>query len=230
MLRHHPPGRTQELDRVLQATRAWVGLPEPGPARLWWPVRLVRLGAALRLIDDPGCGARAREIVTEAVRDHLQGFPDDEVAAAAHRFELVLGPYLAHLQALQLSGAAEEFADRLRREMDPEDWLVAEGRMGLSAEEFYLKTFNLTGRVTFFGVDPWTAEELDRRAADFTSRLQGLPEPPASTLGLAHDPLLRGWLERDPLIELTLALLRRHAAAEGSSAALAQELLTAHGF
>ena len=114
--------------------------------------------------------------------------------------------------------------------MDPDDWLVAEGRMGLSAEEFYLKTFNLTGRVTFFGVDPWTAEELDRRAADFTSRLQGLPEPPASTLGLAHDPLLRGWLERDPLIELTLALLRRHAAAEGSSAALAQELLTAHGF
>jgi hypothetical protein len=228
VLRKDPPGRTQELDRLLQATRAWVGLPEPGPARLWWTLRVVRLAAALRLVDDSGCGERAAEIVAETVRDHLEGFPDDDAAAAAHRLELVLGPYLAHLHALQLTGEAKEIADRFKREMDPEDWLVAEGRMGMGADEFYMKTFNLTARALFFGVEPWTATELDSRAADFRSRLDALPEVPAGEFGLAHDPLLRGWLEADPLIEHTLAFLRAHAAGGGASAELARVLLAAH--
>ena len=86
-----------EMIRDVPAAQRTSALDELSASRMMYALRIFRLAVSLRLVDDEGCGARAREIAQQAVRDHVQNFPDSPVEAAAHRWELALIPASARM-------------------------------------------------------------------------------------------------------------------------------------
>ncbi len=72
-----PDERRGALDR-LRLPRTMVGL------------RVLRLAAALRLVDDPVVGPTASEVAAAMVAEHETGFADESLEAATHRVEMAL--------------------------------------------------------------------------------------------------------------------------------------------
>ena len=147
VLRQSPQNRTRELDRFLLATRPWVGRDEPGPAKLWWPFRIIRLAAALRLAAEPDCGERATEIVSRGgSRSLLRASPRVRLQLLLMLTSWSLARTfvreLAEMTAQQVENRAQEF----RAEMDLEDWIAADAAIGLQAEQLPLLRSSTSAR------------------------------------------------------------------------------------
>ncbi len=166
---------------------------------LWW-LHVVLLGGCLALRGQPGCEPQATEVARQAARDCLLGFPDDPAAAASWRLQRVAIPYV-----YRLAGFA------------PLDEVAAQAQVRLSAEQrlrHNIHPFWFLGHIVrsttidlLARVDPWTPEELDRRASQVATALSKLPEPPGRWHEGALDPWLRSWATHDELVMCGLAVL-----------------------
>jgi hypothetical protein len=180
-----PDTRPREFGLLLTAAQ----VPPGGPARLWWPLRALRLAIALRVRHESGCEAVAGEAIREAVRDHLRGFPTDPLARAAHRLERSLPVLLARLIAQSaIDLPAVEAAARAT--LDPELWL----RMPITASSIALVNVNAGSRKLWF-TSEWTEEALNTQAADIEQLLKAIPDSPrrAQVLGPRFDETTVRW-------------------------------------
>jgi hypothetical protein len=192
-----PAGQLVELDSFLEACMPR-GTGDAKP-RVFWMARLIRLDAALKLVGPSDLGARASEIADGAIRDHLENFPDDPVARAAHRLELVLAPFVVRqLLAegpIDYSGEAE----RLRQLVDPEVFL----RSRFEAPDLFTRHVTLICRRLWAKVEPWEAGTLNMWADLFEALLPTIQFDRQKMLGPAADPFLEGWQLEDPLKKCT---------------------------
>lgn len=166
---------------------------------LWW-LSVVVMGGSLDLRGQPACEPYATEAARQAMRDCLLGYPDDDAAAASWRFQRVAIPLLLRIYG---AGPLEEMAKEIRLRLSPENrirydpspaWLVGHG--------LRIATINLLA-----SVDPWTPEELDKRATEAAGDLDRLSAlPPDPRIGPAGDPWLDSWKTTDPLLMCGLAV------------------------
>ena len=197
--------RGRELENFVDATKPRFDtktrkeLPEPGPPRMFWMLRIIALGTYLELLDDPGCGNQARALASQAVRDHLFNFPDDELARAAHRLEQILPPFLLRTalatDEIDLPAAVGAIADLLSDE--------AKLRQRPDADRMVLQIVSLQARMVFAQID-WTVETLTSAARELEAVLPTITYRTDRGQGQAHDPFMQFYLETDQLILGTL--------------------------
>jgi hypothetical protein len=189
--------RAEEFANFLRATQ----VPAGGPQRPWWNLRVLRLGAALRIRGIEGCGEFAEYTIREAVRDHLLGFPDDPLARAAHRLErplpVVMGRLYSEPSLIDLRAIAAQTTMTVDEEM-----LIRRPVSGSGLAQLHV---NLEAR-RVWNMVPWSEEALVRSAKLFEGLAQSLPDPPerAELLGWLWDPASLRW---DGLIGYTLIFL-----------------------
>ncbi len=205
--RQAPQNRIRELKSFVPGASSSETGENPRPARMWWALRAVRFATAIRLTGDVDCGSFALSIAREAARDHFLGFPDDELAAAAHRFGLALGPYVVYSLGPTTGATLRTMSEQLAEEMDPADWIAANASLRLQPDHLFAGAVNLAARAAFFGAEPWTVEELLRRAESMEEQLSVNPVQPRTPRVSMGDPWLRSWLDSDPLMETTKAVL-----------------------
>ncbi len=194
LVRERPPEeRAGAFDEML--TAATVG----ETIRQTFSLRVLRLSVALRLIGYEGCDEDAREIAEQAARDGSQGFPDDPLAAAAHRFEMVLAALVARVVLVSGTDHALAAADALKRQMDVERWIREEARFGLRADALLGRFVELGFRRLWTMQSPWTTEALDQAAGELTGALEKLPRRAGVEIGQIGNSNYEGHLEHDPL-------------------------------
>lgn len=202
------PLRSRELDKFVDAARPrWdLGtgkeLPEPGPARMFWMLRVIALGTYLALVDEPGCGEHAAELARAALRDHLLDFPDDALARAAHRLERVLPPFVLRValatEDLDLPKVASQIAEPLSDE--------ARLRRRPDSDAMLLQLVSITCRSTFAQI-PWTVDALSEAANQLELVTPRIRYRTGGARGQAGDPYMERYLSTDMLVAATLEVL-----------------------
>ncbi len=166
---------------------------------LWW-LQIVVLGGCLELRGQPACEPYATDTATQAIRDVLLGFPDDPAAGASRRLQRSLIPVLARVGAL---GPLEGLSQTTRARLSPEDRI----RYRFDPSWFFMN-FIRSSAIDFLGkIDPWTAEEIDKQAAEVVESLRRLPIPDREWIGPMGDPWLQSWQRVDPLLMCGLSVL-----------------------
>lgn len=218
----HPILRVREFESFEKATTPH----GETHSRMWFWARVARMGCAVLLIDDDGCGEHCREAATRAARDHATCFADDPVTAAAHRLQRLLGPLSWRLAAYSkpaLDRAAQQLVDAL----DPEDWLRLDGVIGVTPDRAYTRAAMSRATQMLAAIKPWDIPTITAAATAAEEALERLPRLPAmDDLQPAGDPWLDSWLQNDPLPGASAATLQSLAqrSANPAVAAFAAEL------
>lgn len=165
---------------------------------LWW-AHVVALGSGLELRGNPGCEPDATEFARRATRNCLLSFPDDE-AAASWRLQRVAIPVACRVVGL---APLEDLAAKARQRLSAEQQI----RMRIDPGWFLGHAVRKAMIDLLASVEPWGAEELDRKAGEARARLAKLPIPTADWHGPVTDPWLMGWAEHDELLMSGLAVL-----------------------
>lgn len=187
--------RSAAFDDFVQAARI------DDTIRMTWALRVLRLAAALRVVDDEVCGDRARAVAEAAAYDASTGLADDPVAAAAHHFERVLPTFIARI-VLTGTDEALRAAEQVRDHMDVETWIRRDAQVGLGADAILDRRIELAFRVSWSQFAPWTQEALCEATVGIRRILPELPIRREIRVGqvnnayyetsLAHDPLWPG--------------------------------------
>ena len=224
--RQAPIVRIREFDDFEKATIP-TGQDRP---RMWFWLRIARLGSAVLLIEDEGCGDHCRDAAARAARDHAAALADDPLEAAAYRLQRLLGP-LGWRMAANSKPALDASAERLVRSLEAEEWLRLDGEMGVTTEAAYKRIAIFGPRAMLAQVDPWDVETINGTADAAERLLAHLPKPPGlANLQPAGDPWQESWLRGDPLREGSAAVLKRLAERSDAPAvaAFAAELHALH--
>lgn len=195
VLRQSPLNRQREFDDFERSATP-TGQTEP---RIWFPVRVVRMATAVRLIEAEGCGDYCRQAAEVAARQHSNGFADDALLAQVYRLQRLLGPCGWRMAALSKS-VIDQIAKETEEHLEVEEWLRIDGAIGITATDQYLRTARLGPIMFQVKIDPWD-EPTVRKFADETEALLAKLPKPAGFEGLqpAGDPWLDSWLRDDPL-------------------------------
>ncbi|HEY7875828.1 MAG TPA: hypothetical protein VIG64_11985 [Actinomycetota bacterium] len=175
--------------------------PESSP-RMFFPSRVLLFAGCLGLRTDPVCAEFAETVVASSLRDHLLAFPQDELARAAHRLELVLVPFVLR-SYLSDGGARLQDAIRERSTVLDDESLL---RHPLDADEALIRSTMLTCTAIWFRHEPWQVSSLNQFAQTLEELLPSLDFKRDGVRGPAGNPYLERWQRSDPLVEMTLVL------------------------
>jgi len=220
--RQAPQNRVREFDQFERASTPR-GQDHP---RMWFWLRVVRMGCAIELVDDESCGEHCRAAAMQAAIDHANTFTEDPLSAAAYRLQRMLGPLGWRLSANMMPGI-EASAKTLLESLEVEEWLRLDGQFGATAKDQYVRAALLSPRAIQARVEPWDVETLTAFAYSVEKLLDLLPKPAdMEHLQPAGDPWQESWLTGDPLRDVTAATLHALGARENRPAtvALAREL------
>ena len=191
-----PTDRAAAFDEMISVAR--IG----DTTRQTFPLRVLRLGVALRCVAIEGCDPVARETAERLVSEAANGLRDDPTAAAAHEFERVMPALLARLVLLRGTSAAEAAVESARETFDVERFLRATVLEGLSAEAMLNTSVALAFRQIWTTFEPWAADALTAAARRARGVLGELPAAQDVRIGhvnnanyethLTHDPLAPG--------------------------------------
>jgi hypothetical protein len=198
--------------------------------RMWFWVRVARLGCAVLLVDDEGCREHCRDAALQAARAHATGFANDELGAAAYRLQRLLGP-LSWRIAAHSKTTLDAAARRLLGSLEAEEWLRLDGEIGVTSEAAYKRTAFLTASAILARISPWDVATVTQAANTVEHLLARLPKLTAlDDLQPAGNPWLESWLHSDPLRDASARTLQSLAARieEPVAAALAAELYAEH--
>lgn len=217
-----PIVRVREFDNFERATTP-KGQTE---SRMWFGLRAIRMGAAVLLCDDDGCGEHCEQAARQAARQHATGFADAPLLAAGYRLQRALGRTGWRMAPL-MKPMLDEQAKRLVTELESEEWLRRDGEIGVTSYDSYRRVAELLPRMLLARLDPWDVETLNRTAAEYERSLDSLPKPPGfEQLQPATDPWYDSWADGDPLYEWSRIVLNNISARTGAGrpADLAAEL------
>jgi hypothetical protein len=174
--------------------------PAAEPAiRPLWSWRFVKLAAALRLRETPGCEALADQWAREGLRDAFLNFPADPAAREAHRFQLAVAPFYARITYMKDLGDLDELAAKANRGRSAEHQI----RWPITADVF--RRMIIDGSIRLVQDEtPWT-EETFRELADAAERIaSALPRPEGPVPTMWEDPLFEDWAKVEPFRDCTL--------------------------
>ena len=216
LIREKPPQlRTREFHDFERVCVNKAG-EEP---RMWFWLALARLGCAVLLCDDEGCGEICREAAKTAAQNHATAFGDEPLQAASYELQRALGP-LGWRIAANRKPAIDTAAKRVKESLEAEEWLRLDAEFGLSAYESYKQQALLTPRFWFGQVDPWEIETIQRANREARALLDVLPKPPGmKELQPIGNPWQNSWLTGDTLYDATAATLTALAKREEGTAA-----------
>ena len=198
-----PDLRTQEFDLMMAATTP----AGERHSRMWFPMRVLRMAAAITLSEDEGCGAHCREIARQAAHQHSTAFGDDPLLAEVYRLQRLLGP-LGWRLAANAKNAIDAQAQVLVDTLDAEAWLKLDAQVGVSAQDLYVRTARLSPRMILAGVHPWNTETISATADGVQLLLESLLKPAGlAALQPAGDPWMNSWLTGDPVRSLSAWVL-----------------------
>jgi hypothetical protein len=223
ILRQAPIVREREFKDFERATTPR-GQSRP---RMWFWLRVVRMGTAVLLSDSDGCADHCRREAIRAAHDHATGFAGDPIEAAAYRLQRFLGPLGTRLAAQAMPDLVA-LETKTVETLDAEEWLRRDGELGVTADAAYMRMADLTPIRLLVAVDPWDVPTLTKTADAVEALLPELPKP-ASLVHLqpAGDEWLDSWLTGDPLRTVSEWTLRRLASREESDTAqLAASLIS----
>ena len=169
-----------------------------GAERMTWPLRVLRLAVALRLVDDEVCGERAQAVAEAATRDAASGLSGDPVAAAAHEFERVLPAFIARLVLTDTDNAVR-IAEQVKEHMDVEGWIRRDATVGLGAGAILDRHIELAFRATWTHFAPWTEDALSEATAAIRRLLPQLPLRRDVRVGQVNNAFYETGLDHDPL-------------------------------
>lgn len=223
-VRRQPPShRIREFDDIERAT-----IPRGAEqTRMWFPLRALRLGTAVLLSEEEGCGDYCREVARVAARQHAAGFADDPLLAASYRLQRLLGP-LGWRLAARTKRSIDHDAAALAASLEAEEWLRLDGALGITSPDNFKRFAQLASARILRQVDPWTIDQVTERADEADALLDRLGTPDGfEELLSATDPWLPSWLTGDPLAELSITVLKRvrDRYSDGPIGVLADELL-----
>jgi hypothetical protein len=178
-----------------------------GEDRMWFPVRSMRLAAAVLLSDQQGCDEACAAIAREEIVQHNREFSDDPMRSEVYRLQRSLGPL-----GWRLAAASKDEIDRqaafLVDSMDVEEWLRLDGAIGVEPRDLYLRTAILAPIMYQSTLEPWNLQSVTELADAATELLRLLPKPRGlEQLQPAGDPWLDSWLNSSPLPRLSSAVL-----------------------
>lgn len=196
-------GRAAEFGRLFDAARS----PSPaGPIRAWGALRVLRLAVALVVREKDGC-SWAEPTIADSVRDHLLGFPEDPLVAAAHGFERVLSSVAVRIfsdpeivdnaSKLSLWESTADEEQQLRRPGSPEG--MALGQIERSCRQIWNS------------VD-WTLPGIRDMQGGATKLLNALPatSSPIAIFAGQNQTSMMNW---DMLVAQTIFFIERHGSA-----------------
>lgn len=222
VLSHPPSRRFSQLAGIFDVT-AVNGMPRP-----FWPVRALQLAVALRVRGENGCD-EAEIIARERIREALLGFPDDRVAAAAHRFERVLPITIARLLASDASGVDfNAQARELKAMMDAETQL----RVPLDGPRLALGRIWSICRRIWERVEPWDEPTLQAYAAALEEIAVAVSFDETPFRSMVGQPFVgEAWQSRDPLAEHVVIFVADNDAADlvGEELSAVRTLIDAPG-
>jgi hypothetical protein len=167
--------------------------------RMTVALRLLRLGTAVRLVDDDVCGDRARALAEEVAVEAATELADDPLGAAAHRFELVLPAFVCRAAMADVDEALTAAA-RLRDHTDPETWLRGDAKHGLGADATLERRIEMGFRLIWMNFAPWTVAALDRATDALRAALERTPLPRRDVrVGQVNNAFFETPLSHDPL-------------------------------
>jgi hypothetical protein len=124
----------------------------------------MRLWVALRLAQEDGCQDTAASIIRDVVPAHLLGFPGDPLAAAAHRFELVLPRALMRVLALEGAEGLDRTVRKISAQWEPEVLLRFGGPFGLDTPRLALASVMSSCRNIWVSTSSWNADRYETAA------------------------------------------------------------------
>jgi hypothetical protein len=202
VLRQPPELRMREFADLLNGA-----INSRGEDRMWFPVRSMRLAAAVLLSDQQGCDEACAAIAREEIVQHNREFSDDPMRSEVYRLQRSLGPL-----GWRLAAASKDEIDRqaafLVDSMDVEEWLRLDGAIGVEPRDLYLRTAILAPIMYQSTLEPWNLQSVTELADAATELLRLLPKPRGlEQLQPAGDPWLDSWLNSSPLPRLSSAVL-----------------------
>lgn len=198
--------------------------------RIWFWLSLARMGSAVLLSEDEGCGEMCRAAAEQAARDHSSAFADDPLQAASYELQRALGP-LGWRVAANAKPQIDEAAKQLEDSLEAEEWLRLDSEIGVSAIADYKRRALFGPRAILAQIDPWDLNTLKRTSKAARMMLEMLPKPDGME-GLLPigDPWQESWLTGDPLRDASAATLQALATRvdDPGPAALAAGLYETH--
>lgn len=188
-----PARRAAAFDEMLSAARV------RDTYRVTFSLRVLRLAVALRLVGYEGADATARAVAKQAARDAALGFPDDPIAAAAHRFERALPAFLARIVLAHGTDAALAAASEAKKHLDAERWLRENAVGGLGAEARLSRQVDLGFRQVWVAMEPWTAHALDGAATWLRQAIGRVPLRSDVRIGQVNNAFYETPVVHDPL-------------------------------
>lgn len=182
-----------------------------GAERMTWGLRVLRLGVALRLVDDEVCGEHAREVAEAAAHDAATGLSAEPVAVAAHEFERVLPAFIARLVLTNATDDAFRLAQAVKEHMDVEAWIRRDATVGLGAGAILDRQIELAFRAAWTQFAPWTEDALREATAEIRRLLAQLPIRRDVRVGQVNNAFYETGLEHDPLRPGTRNIIREIA-------------------
>lgn len=208
-----------------------VGIKTEGEEpRIWFWLSLARMGCAILLSEDEGCGEICRVAADKAAHDHAKKFPDDDLKAASYELQRVLGPLGWRLAANQ-KPAIDKAAAEVANSLEAEEWLRLDAEFGLTGVAGYKFQALIGPRAMLGRIEPWDVPTVKLASKVARAMLEVLPKPPGmKELQPIGDPWQESWLRGDPLRDASAATLQALARREGQPgpAALAQALFDEH--
>jgi hypothetical protein len=205
-----PAERADAFDEMLSVARV------RATTRQSWPLQALRLGVALRCVGLEGCDEVARTTATQLVRDAVERYPDDPVAAAAHQLWRVLPAFICRLALVYQADAAREQVEHARAIFDVERFLRDQVLEGLSEEAMLGQTVDMMFRRVWTGFDPWAIEGLEIAERTCRGLLKSMPTaPPGVRIGQLNNENFTLPVDHDPLRPATRHLLKDVAEPRG---------------
>jgi hypothetical protein len=178
-----------------------------GNERAAWGLRTFRLSIALLSRSIDSCATAATNRSRSALRENLLGFPEDPVAAAAHRLEIPLFVFAVRLVTTQDLDIRQK-AQRHLEQLDEEAALLL--GPGSLIHRWALSTSLLICR-RFLTAMPWTLAAIDQRTAEICRMLDNLPyDKDFVAQYITGIDIGDNWEHEDPLIGYTLLSLAKY--------------------
>jgi hypothetical protein len=208
-----------------------VGIKNEGEEpRIWFWLSLARMGCAILLCEDEGCGELCRAAAEKAARDHAGAFAGDDLKSASYELQRGLGP-LGWRLAANRKPAIDKAAAEVANSLEAEEWLRLDAEFGLTGTAGYKFQALLAPRGMLWGIDPWDVATVRIASKVVRAMLEALPKPAGmEELQPIGDPWQESWLRGDPLRDVSAATLQALARREGDPgpAALARALYEDH--
>lgn len=176
--------------------------------RMWFWLAVARMGCAILLSDDEGCGQVCREAAIQAANNHANGFADNPIQAASYQLQRHLGP-LGWRLAANVKPTLDASAAKLAQSLEVEEWLRLDAEIGLTGTARYKWVALFSPRAVLAQVDPWDKPTIEETTEGVKRLLDALPKPAGfEKLMPIGDPWQESWLRGDPLRDGSLATLR----------------------